>query len=257
VSYSSFSSARELRSLFFHRSAEHFFFSSVIFTDEICLGTDGIINIHKQQQWAEENPHVVIQSSQRQRCVWAGIVGYCFVGLHVLPHWFTGKHYRDFLLHDLPELLEYVPLAVRPRIWYVQDGAPAHLAASREMFSVKPTMTNGQVEEHPLHGLHARQIWILWICTCEETKTSCACSSSWQRKRHITIALWMSLRLSATILDVIFEQILRSMTRVRWNLLEDILSTCYKHTNSAITKKLNVTGHMLIWTFFPWFGMRN
>jgi hypothetical protein len=32
--------------------------------------------------------------------------------------------YQNFLLHDLPKLLEYVPLAVRKWIWYMHDGAP-------------------------------------------------------------------------------------------------------------------------------------
>jgi hypothetical protein len=30
-----------------------------------------------------------------------------------------------------------------------------------EMFSVAPIMTDGQIEEDPLHGLHARRTWIL------------------------------------------------------------------------------------------------
>jgi hypothetical protein len=34
----------------------------------------------------------------------------------------------DFLLHDLPKLLEDVPLAVRTRMWYIHDGAPAHFS---------------------------------------------------------------------------------------------------------------------------------
>jgi hypothetical protein len=38
----------------------------------------------------------------------------------------TGRHYRDILLYDLPELLEDAPQAVRARIWYMRDGAPAH-----------------------------------------------------------------------------------------------------------------------------------
>jgi hypothetical protein len=40
------------------------------------------------------------------------------------------------------------------------------LAMLREVFSVTPVMTDGKVEEVPLHGLHACQIWILWIFTC-------------------------------------------------------------------------------------------
>jgi hypothetical protein len=35
-------------------------------------------------------------------------------------------HYRDFLLYDLPKLLEDVPLAVRARMWYMLCGPPAH-----------------------------------------------------------------------------------------------------------------------------------
>jgi hypothetical protein len=34
------------------------------------------------------------------------------------------------------------------------------------MFSITPMMTNGLLEEDPFHGLHARQILILWIFTC-------------------------------------------------------------------------------------------
>jgi hypothetical protein len=45
--------------------------------------------------------------------MWAGIVGECLVGLHILPHQLAGNHYQDFLLYDLPKLLEDVPLAVR------------------------------------------------------------------------------------------------------------------------------------------------
>jgi hypothetical protein len=59
------------------------------------------------------------------------IVGDCFVGPHVLPHRLTGSHYRDFLLHDLPKLLEDVPLAVGARMWYMHDGAPAHFSLLR------------------------------------------------------------------------------------------------------------------------------
>jgi hypothetical protein len=34
------------------------------------------------------------------------------------------------------------------------------------------------------------------------------------------------------------------------NLIEEVLGTYYKCTVSAITQKLNVSGHMLIWEFF-------
>jgi hypothetical protein len=58
--------------------------------------------------------------------MWAVIAGDCLVCPNVLPHRLTGQHYRDFLLHDLPKLLEDVPLAVRAPVWHMRDGAPAH-----------------------------------------------------------------------------------------------------------------------------------
>jgi hypothetical protein len=68
--------------------------------------------------------------------MWAGIVGDWLVGPHVLPHRFTGEHYRDFLLHDLSKLLEDVPLTARARMWYMHDGAPAHFSrAVRDVLS--------------------------------------------------------------------------------------------------------------------------
>jgi hypothetical protein len=71
-------------------------------------------------------------------------------------------------------------------------------------------------------------------------------------KSHFTIALWMLVRLSATT----------SASLNRWggpwwdgsrrplNIKEDILSTYYKYAVPTITQKLNVSGHMFIWTIF-------
>jgi hypothetical protein len=66
-----------------------------------------------------------------------GIVADCFVGPNILPHRLTGNHYRDFLLRDLPKLLEDVPLAVRAQMWYIHDGAPAHFSrAVRDVLNI-------------------------------------------------------------------------------------------------------------------------
>jgi hypothetical protein len=84
--------------------------------------------------WAEKNPHGVIHSVHQQQLsinVFLGIVGDCFVSLHVLPHQLTGNHYQDFFLHDLLKLMEGVPLAVRAQMWYMCDGALAHLSHAR------------------------------------------------------------------------------------------------------------------------------
>jgi hypothetical protein len=101
----------------------------------------------------------------------------CLVGLHVLPHQLTGKHYRDLPLYDLPKLLEDVPLAVRARMWYMHDGAPAHF--SRAVRDVLNNNYHGRwiVREGLTARLHARQLCILWIFTLETSKNPCVCSS--------------------------------------------------------------------------------
>jgi hypothetical protein len=81
---------------FLQQSAEHFFVSLVLFTDEAPFGIHGIISIQNQHQCAEENFHGVINSRhQQQICinVWARIVGDSLVGTHVLSHHLTGNHY--------------------------------------------------------------------------------------------------------------------------------------------------------------------
>jgi hypothetical protein len=67
----------------------------------------------------------------------AGTVGDCLVGPHVSLSPLTGIHYRDFPLHDLPKLLEDVPLAVKALMWYMHDGAPAHFSRA-----VRDVLTN-------------------------------------------------------------------------------------------------------------------
>jgi hypothetical protein len=115
----------------FYSSTEHLFGSSVVFADEARFGRGGFISIHNQHQWAEENLRGVIHSRDHQQLsinVWAGIVGDCLVGPHVLPHLLIRNHYRDFLLHDLLKLLENVLLVVRARMLYTHDGVSAHFS---------------------------------------------------------------------------------------------------------------------------------
>jgi hypothetical protein len=80
-----------------------------------------------------------VQSRHQQQFsinVWAMTVGECLVGPHIMSQRLTGNYNWDFLLHDLPKLLEHVPLPVRARMWYIHDGAPAHFSrAVRDVLS--------------------------------------------------------------------------------------------------------------------------
>jgi len=43
-----------------------------------------------------------------------------------MPARLNGATYNNFLINDLPELMENVPLNVRQHMMYQQDGAPSH-----------------------------------------------------------------------------------------------------------------------------------
>jgi hypothetical protein len=117
---------------------------------------------------------------------------YCLVGPHILPLQLTDNHYRDFLVQDLPKLLEY-PL-VEHECGTCMMVLRHILAVLCKAFSEKSIITDEYVEE----GLHACQIWILCIFTCGNTWKSLCMQLLLTTKKHLTIALWMPVRLSAT-----------------------------------------------------------
>jgi hypothetical protein len=67
-------------------------------------------------------------------------------------------------------------------------------------------------------------------------------------KWHFTIALWMPVRLSAATPASLngCGSHWWDVSRRALNLMEDILSTYYKYTLSAVSHKLNVSGHLFI-----------
>jgi hypothetical protein len=50
------------------------------------------------------------------------------VGPHLLSGMLTAQQYRNYRETVLPGLLENMPLAVRQRLWFQHDWAPAHFA---------------------------------------------------------------------------------------------------------------------------------
>lgn len=105
---------------------------SVLFTDEAGFSKNGIINSHNLHLWADENPHASIVTRHQHRFepinVWAGIIGQHLIGPFVLPRRLTGPLYLHFLQHNLPGLLEGLPLAIRRDMWFMHDGAPPHFS---------------------------------------------------------------------------------------------------------------------------------
>jgi hypothetical protein len=110
-------------------AADELFLHNILWTDEACFIREGVFNIHNSDFWARDNPHAIHERGYQVRfsvSVWAGTVGDIVVGPYLLPDRLTAQRYRDFLETVLLGLLEDVPLAVRQRLWFQHDGAPAH-----------------------------------------------------------------------------------------------------------------------------------
>jgi hypothetical protein len=104
-------------------------FTQHSWTDEACFTREGVFNVHYGHLRARDNHHAIRERGYQARfsvSVWADIVGDIVVGPYLLPDRLIAQRYRDFLETVLPGLLENVPLAVRQRLWFQHDGAPAH-----------------------------------------------------------------------------------------------------------------------------------
>jgi hypothetical protein len=110
-------------------AADEVFLHNILWTEEACFTREGVFNVLNSHLWAQDNPHAIRERGYQVRfsvSVWDGIVGDIVVGLYLLPDRLTAQRYRDFLETVLSGLLEYEPLAVRQKLWFQHDGAPAH-----------------------------------------------------------------------------------------------------------------------------------
>lgn len=107
------------------------FFNYVLFSDEATFHNSGCVNRHNFHYYSTENPRVMRQIDRQHQWslnAWAGIIGDYIIGPHFFNGPLNGLMYLDFLQNILPELLADVPQHIRNRMWFQQDGAPAHFS---------------------------------------------------------------------------------------------------------------------------------
>ena len=85
----------------------------ILFTDEAQFNCDGVNNTHNSYVWANENPHVTVESNFQLRFnvnVWCAVLNGQLIGPFILEGRLTGEAHLRFLQEELPRLLEDVPL---------------------------------------------------------------------------------------------------------------------------------------------------
>jgi hypothetical protein len=87
----------------------------VIITDEALFTRDGILNIHDQHLWADQNPYGIPPSHHQQPFsikIWAVICGDNLFGLSILLKRLIGRNYKFSMENNMPDFLADVPLII-------------------------------------------------------------------------------------------------------------------------------------------------
>jgi len=103
--------------------------SVILFTDNASFTGDGINNLRNVRTWSHDNPHATCVNQFQRRFsmnVWYGVLGNGLIGPFVFDNNLTGNTYEAFLRHELPDLLEDIPLMIRSQMYFQHDVATPH-----------------------------------------------------------------------------------------------------------------------------------
>eukprot|EP00102_Acyrthosiphon_pisum_P006741 XP_003240351.1 PREDICTED: uncharacterized protein LOC100573963 [Acyrthosiphon pisum] len=105
--------------------------NSILWTDESKFTNNGVINKQNNRYWDDQNPHWTFETNNQTvwgTNVWCGLIGGKLLGPFFYDGTLNGRRYYNFLLNELPMMLDDIPLALRGNIIFQHDGAPAHNA---------------------------------------------------------------------------------------------------------------------------------
>lgn len=107
------------------------FLQNILFSDEAQFTNTGHLNRHNMHYWSNENPHWTRTVPFQHRwslIVWCGIIGDSVIGPYCFDDTVNTQSYCNLLRNHLPLFLEELPLNVRRKMWFQQDGAPPHFS---------------------------------------------------------------------------------------------------------------------------------
>jgi hypothetical protein len=96
-----------------------------------------ILNSRNTHSWCKQNPRATVVTHFQQRFsvnVWAGLINGYLIGPFIFNTTVNSKIYLQFLVNELPLLLEDLDLQTRHSMLFQQDGAPCHCSNDVKMF---------------------------------------------------------------------------------------------------------------------------
>ncbi|KAL4085280.1 hypothetical protein QTP88_027139 [Uroleucon formosanum] len=103
----------------------------ILWTDESKFPNNGVLNKQNHRYWDDQNPHWTFETNNQSMWgtnVWCGLINGKLLGPYFYDGTLNGRRYHDFLLNELPNMLDDLPLDIRANLIFQQDGAPAHNA---------------------------------------------------------------------------------------------------------------------------------
>lgn len=113
------------------------FLYNILWSDETKFTNCGVFNRHNEHVWSIENPEENREVRPQVRFginVWAGILGGRILGPYLFEENLTSAGYLNFLSTTFQDYLMDIPLATLERLWFQQDGAPAHNSRNVRQF---------------------------------------------------------------------------------------------------------------------------
>ena len=107
---------------------EHFF-ENIIWTDEAHVTSDGIFNKYNNRLWSENNPHQQVNTVRQGRFgfnIWVALLGNRILTFQIFDDNLNSENYLRILNNHIISFMDNIPLLERQKIYFQQDGAPAH-----------------------------------------------------------------------------------------------------------------------------------
>ncbi|XP_025413677.1 uncharacterized protein LOC112685867, partial [Sipha flava] len=103
----------------------------ILWTDKSKFTNNGVLSKQNHRYWNDKKPQWTFETNNQTvwgTNVWCGLINGKLLGPYFYDSTLNGRRYNDFLLNELPNMLDDLSLDIRANLIFQQDGAPAYNA---------------------------------------------------------------------------------------------------------------------------------